>query len=124
MSEYKHNFPSEISEKAAALYLQRPKKYNCAQAVAAAFDRFDLLETLASCGGGKAPEGLCGALFAAISLSDPAGHENIRKQFKQEIGHCECQSIRQSRPAGCADCVRCAAGFAGSGSPQNLSRQN
>ena len=41
------------------------KPYNCAQTVYAAFKGGDAegLEELSKCGGGKAPEGLCGALY-------------------------------------------------------------
>lgn len=46
------------------------KKHNCAQAVIAGFkDKFSLedglVETFTAHGGGKAPEGCCGALYAA-----------------------------------------------------------
>lgn len=46
------------------------KPYNCAQTVYAAFKGGDAegLEELSKCGGGKAPEGLCGALYSAVKL--------------------------------------------------------
>ena len=51
--------------KAFELFTAVPKLHNCAQAVADGMGRKDLVLELAACGGGRAPEGLCGALHSA-----------------------------------------------------------
>ena len=93
-------------QQAAAFYTQKPKLYNCAQAVAKAFERDDLAEPLKSCGGGKAPDGLCGALYAAMLLAGEERGDAIKEKFLEEIGHLECKAIRRNRQATCTDCVR------------------
>jgi hypothetical protein len=94
------------SEQAVAFYTQKPKQYNCAQAVAKAFDRNDLVETLKSCGGGKAPEGLCGALYTAMLLAGEERDDVVKEKFLEEIGHLECKVIRKNGQVTCTDCVR------------------
>ena len=58
------------------------KPYNCAQTVYAAFKGGDAegLEELSKCGGGKAPEGLCGALYSAVKLCTGAA-DKIRAEL-------------------------------------------
>ena len=94
---------------AVGFYLQTPKQYNCAQAVTKAFGRDDLVETLKSCGGGKAPNGMCGALYAATLLLPENERETITQQFQAKVGHILCKPIRQENKTKCTDCVRIAA---------------
>ena len=98
-----------IPEQAVAFYTQKPKQYNCAQAVAKAFERDDLVESLKSCGSGKAPDGLCGALYAVMVLASEERSETIKEQFFKGIGHLECRAIRKEGQATCLDCIRRAA---------------
>jgi len=96
---------NSLSEQAVAFYTQKPKQYNCAQAVAKTFQRDDLVESLKSCGGGKAPGGLCGALYAAVLLAGEERNAAVKEQFLKEIGHLECKAIRKNGRATCTDCV-------------------
>ena len=96
---------NSLPEQAVGFYTQKPKQYNCAQAVAKAFGRDDLVEPLKSCGGGKAPDGLCGALYAALLLAGEERSEAIKEQFLKKIEHLECKVIRKSKQATCVDCV-------------------
>lgn len=89
-------------------YMQTPKEYNCAQAIVKAYGRDDLLDPLKSCGGGKAPDGLCGALYAALLLASECGQDALKQQFFDEIGDIHCQMIRKTGQAKCIDCVRIA----------------
>lgn len=52
-----------IEEKALSMFRAEPYRYNCAQTVCAALERMDLVEPLSACSGGRAPDGLCGALY-------------------------------------------------------------
>ncbi|MCL2743556.1 MAG: C-GCAxxG-C-C family protein [Planctomycetaceae bacterium] len=112
--ESPENSFSEISlpEQAVGFYSQKPKQYNCAQAVAKTFKRDDLAESLKSCGGGNAPDGLCGALYAAILLAGEEQTESVKEQFLKVIGHLHCKAIRKEGKTSCADCVRRAAEIA------------
>jgi hypothetical protein len=97
------------AELAVSFYSQTPKQYNCAQAVPKAFGRDDLVDALKPCGGGKAPGGMCGALYAATLLLPEGERETITQQFQAEVGHTLCKLIRQENKTKCADCVRIAA---------------
>ena len=83
--------------------------HNCAQAVAAGAGREDLVSALGSCGGGRAPEGLCGALYAALLLAPETEHARIREAFAAAAGALTCSRIKGETHFPCADCVRTAA---------------
>ena len=94
--------------KAVEIYSRIPKTHNCAQAVAEGCDRHDLVETLKICGGGRAPEGICGALYAAMLLNPPERHAAMRKAFHKEIGSEYCYEIRAAQTVSCTRCVEIA----------------
>jgi hypothetical protein len=89
---------------------------NCAQSIASAWQakrdpESQHVTTFASEGSGRAPDGVCGALYAAEKLAGSAG-ETIFKQFKQATdGHVTCRDIRRSKVMPCAECVALAAGL-------------
>ena len=97
------------SDKAVSLYSKIPKEYNCAQAVAKAFERDDLVARLKSCGGGRAEGGLCGALHATLLMFPENRREEVEKQFRDRAGDILCKTIRQEGKTPCAECVRIAA---------------
>ncbi|MGL6196790.1 MAG: hypothetical protein ACRC2T_18415 [Thermoguttaceae bacterium] len=100
---------SKEADQAVANYTQVPKIYNCAQAVAKAFDQNDLLDPMQMCGGGKAPGGLCGALHASLQLLPESKHEQAKQLFQDKTESLLCREIRQMGKTKCADCVRIAA---------------
>ena len=59
----------ELVEKAVGSFRAPPEMYNCAQSVVSVAEDASLLDEMKSCGGGRAPEGLCGALWGAMALS-------------------------------------------------------
>lgn len=83
--------------------------FNCAQAVAAGFGREDLLDQLAVCGGGKAPEGFCGALYAALLLLPEPLRAKAAAEFEAAIGSPRCREIKAAGLKSCAECVAAAA---------------
>ena len=97
------------SDKAVSLYSQIPKEYNCAQSVAKAFERDDLVAQLKSCGGGRAEGGLCGALHAALLMLPENKSKETKKQFRDRVGDILCKTIRREGKTPCAECVRTAA---------------
>lgn len=84
---------------------------NCAQSVAAAWHKktslnIKLVDELAGCGHGKAPEGLCGALYATLCIADKHDAENIINQFRYVSGgHTTCKAIRSAGTLPCSQCV-------------------
>ena len=97
------------SDKAVSLFGAVPKKYNCAQSVAKAFGRDDLVAVLKACGGGQAEGGLCGALHAALHLLREDKWETVKEQFQNRVGNALCRTIRKEGKTPCTECVRIAA---------------
>jgi len=90
---------------------------NCAQAVAHAFkDRISLpeeeLKSYEKFGGGRAPEGYCGAIYAAQRLLEASGSEKaaeLRVFFQNIAGSFKCREIRSMKKITCLECVEKAA---------------
>lgn len=89
--------------------------YNCAQAVLKAFQDVHAIpdqhiEDMASCGGGRAEGGTCGALHAAQQLiKDEVMRQKLNESFLQEAGALTCHEVRSLKKLSCADCVQTAA---------------
>lgn len=109
-------------EKAKAYYTdkRKDKKLNCAQAVIAAFrDKFPLDENsvalFASFGSGRAPEGACGAFYAAKFILGAADRkddiEKCRSIFLSKAGSIKCKEIRQGKKLSCVECIETASEF-------------
>ncbi|NLW87239.1 MAG: C_GCAxxG_C_C family protein [Planctomycetes bacterium] len=89
-------------------------KLNCAQSVLKAFIPEDQqgLQRVADAkglGGGRAPEGRCGALYAASQLLDESDGQALAQEFIAEAGSPACREIRKSRSLTCRQCVELAA---------------
>ena len=98
--------------RALELFKQVPRSCNCAQAVAAGCGRAELVGELASCGGGRAPEGRCGALHAAMMISPRENRESIRQAFIAENGSEFCRELKTVHRVPCEKCVDFAAALA------------
>ncbi len=102
------------SDLAAQLY-RGTEQYNCTQAVLKAFQNEgavsdEVIAAAANLGGGKADQGICGALYAALTLvGDGPDAERIKAEFAQKTGSIRCQDIRKSETLTCRDYVRLAA---------------
>lgn len=95
--------------KALELFTATPRMHNCAQSVACGLGRDDLYGKLSVCGGGRAPEGRCGALHAAMLVAGGAREEEIRKRFAAELGSEKCAELKKTLLVPCAKCVETAA---------------
>lgn len=92
-------------------------RLNCSRAVAQAFkDKFSLSDefilSLAFMGFGKAPGGVCGALYAVKTILQQVGNDkNIEtdKLFSEYTGSKYCADIRQMKKVSCVGCVKKAA---------------
>ena len=79
--------------------------YNCAQAIAAAFNADPAC--FSTHGSGRAPEGWCGAAYAsAVLIQDP---QLVKHAFLETAGSVACREIRRSRALSCAACVETSA---------------
>lgn len=89
------------------------KRGNCAMSVAYGYARetgcteeqaLQKAEEFRSCGGGRAPDGLCGALYAAKTLCPAQADEieNIYKNGAQNFTRC-----KEIRPQAIIPCNRC-----------------
>lgn len=94
---------------AHALFTAVPKQHNCAQAVVAGCGGSpEQVAEMAACGGGRAPGGLCGALYGALMLC-PDHAEQVKARFKEETGALTCRDIKTKSQTPCAVCVESAA---------------
>ena len=103
-------------DKPNALDFYRGKAgYNCAQAVLKAYAPMvgagkACLDKFSQFGGGRAPAGECGALFAAKAiLQDPAAKQAVETEFIEIAGTAGCHEIRKSQRVSCELCVQTAA---------------
>ena len=103
-------------EKPDALeHFRGKRRYNCAQAVLKAYAPLvgledACLERFSHFGSGQAPEGECGALFAAKSVfQDSAVKQEIENEFIRAAGNKKCRDIRKGKTFTCGQCVQTAA---------------
>ncbi|MDP4206208.1 MAG: C-GCAxxG-C-C family (seleno)protein [Bacteroidota bacterium] len=101
--------------KAELLFHQPPHNYNCAQSVVKAWqERFNIpeqvIEEFRANGGGRAEDGICGALYGAFYLlkNDPEKRKEIEKQFNERIGSVYCRQIKKENKHSCQKCVHIA----------------
>ena len=97
-----------MSKSASEFFAEVPRRYNCAQSVAAGAGREDLTSDFAAMGGGRAPEGLCGALYAALQLLPEEKQEAAREAFLARAGSLYCREIKSGTVFSCAECVELA----------------
>ena len=93
------------------------KRGNCAMAVAYGYakatgkseeEAVKAAEMFRAFGGGKAPDGLCGALYAAKAMQ-PDHAESIEEVFKRGAQGCtKCLEIRPNKIIPCNRCVELA----------------
>jgi len=101
------------NRKKSELYFHTlPENLNCAQAVLKGFQKeFDItdreIEEYRAWGGGRAQEGVCGALFSAERLLLQAGKPGITEEFNVIAGETHCLKIK-SMNSPCIECVRLA----------------
>jgi len=95
----------------ASDFFHKEDKLNCAQAVlkfCESHERIspEIISEFQAHGGGRAPEGVCGALHAVKFIHDDS-EKNIdfEKEFIAAAGSTICREIRREGKLSCADCV-------------------
>ncbi|SUB77297.1 Uncharacterised protein [Porphyromonas macacae] len=92
----------------------KPENWNCAQAVQKGFQQITGLTDeeielqYRPKGGGRAEEGLCGALYAAEQIAKEKGLPSIKQEFIAKAGGCTCKCLKQELQFPCADSVNLA----------------
>lgn len=94
-------------------FSKEPENLNCAQAVMKGFqDEFqvpdEIIERFQAFGGGRAKDGICGALYAANCLMKKRGYNALDVPFKEKIRYLTCEEIKQSETYSCEECIKTA----------------
>ena len=94
---------------ALKVFRQPPEHLNCAQSVLHAWrevtgDTSIALAGLKPLGGGRAPDGLCGALHAAC-LAAPKQAEALKQNFATRLGSLYCKELRAAKMHPCETCI-------------------
>ena len=98
-----------MKEHALSVFRKGPERLNCAQSVLYAWREVsgDISIPLADVkpfGGGRAPDGLCGALHTAcLVASDQA--EALKQNFAARLGSLYCKDLRAAKVHPCETCV-------------------
>jgi hypothetical protein len=98
---------------ALSVFRKSPERLNCAQAVLHAWqavtgDTRIALAELKPFGGGRAPEGICGALYGAC-VAAPHRAAALRSGFAARLGSVHCKTLRTGGDHACQECVAYAA---------------
>lgn len=103
-----HSMTMDEVEKAISLF-RNP--YSCAQTIYAAFGGTDKsrLAYYKENSGGRAPENMCGALFAALELAPESERQAISASFAERVGSTKCREIKALHKTPCEECVLAAA---------------
>jgi hypothetical protein len=98
-----------MKEKALSRFHRQPEPLNCAQAVAFGYQQVTgdsklSIAELKAFGGGRAPEGLCGALYTACLIA-PAKSAELKQRFSEATGSVFCRELKQGSKTPCEKCV-------------------
>ncbi len=98
-----------MKKHALSVFRKDPERLNCAQSVLYAWckvsgDTSIALADLQPFGGGRAPEGLCGALHTAC-LIPPDRAEALQQNFAARLGSLYCKELRAAKAHPCETCV-------------------
>jgi Putative redox-active protein (C_GCAxxG_C_C) len=99
-------------KKSDELFHILPENLNCAQSVLKGFQKeFSIsekeIDEYRAWGGGRAVDGMCGALFAAERLLRQVGKESVVDEFRKKAGGLLCSEIKEKHFT-CAEYVRMA----------------
>ena len=82
-----------------------PIGYNCAQKVAFAHGATQPeIEGLSKMGGGRAPDGLCGALYSALQFSREDARQGVQDAFQDKLGAIHCRELK-AKGVPCSQCI-------------------
>lgn len=90
-----------------------PCNYTCAQAILKGFQNEFLIseaevDAFIEYRGGRAPEGICGAVYAANHLLGKVGKDGIDEDFEKISGSVKCLEIKSTYHFPCPECIKLA----------------
>jgi hypothetical protein len=97
-----------------AVKAHREERHNCAQSVLRGFQEHanvseEAIAEAKALGGGRAPNGQCGALHAAIVLlADDGAKAKLTEAFVAHAGAETCRDVRKLGKLTCTECVKVA----------------
>jgi len=99
--------------KSEEYFHKKPDNFNCAQAVLKGFQQEfqiqdEVVEAFRAFGGGRAENGLCGALYAANYLMKKVGSESLNESFAKKAVYEKCKDIKHNKHCSCEECVKIA----------------
>jgi predicted Fe-Mo cluster-binding NifX family protein len=102
-----------MKQKALSVFRQPPAKLNCAQSVIYAAqealgENGPAMDDFKAMGGGRAPEGICGALHAACAAA-PEAASALKMQFAAKTGATTCHDLKRVHKVPCEQSVATAA---------------
>ena len=98
-----------MKEHALSVFRKDPERLNCAQSVLYGWrevsgDTSIPLDEVKLFGGGRAPDGLCGALHTACLVA-PDRAEALKQNFAARLGSLYCKELRAANVHPCETCV-------------------
>ena len=95
--------------KASETFRHPDYRHNCAQCIVYKWNKYfannpQFVEASSGYGLGRAPEGMCGALYAAINAL-PNHKDEILSAFKAKNGAPTCKKLKQELGVPCPTCV-------------------
>lgn len=94
-----------FAEKSLTVFRKPPVPHNCAQAVCFGCGHEELVEPMAECGGGRAPDGTCGALYGAMMVVGEEKAPALRAEFIAKHGAYQCKVLKKEGKVPCEQCV-------------------
>ena len=104
-----------MSKVEKTLKAYKEEKLNCAQSILRGYQEIyavsdEQITFAKQHGGGRAPDGLCGALHSALELTeDETKAALLKEKFLDDAGALRCSEIRALKKLSCAGCVQLAA---------------
>jgi hypothetical protein len=100
---------NDMKNHALAAFRKPPEQLNCAQSVLYGYQQVTgdtgiSIASLKPFGGGRAPEGLCGAIYSACLVAPDAAND-LKENFSKVIGSAFCRQIREANRHSCDVCV-------------------
>ncbi|MDR2475846.1 MAG: redox-active protein [Bacteroidales bacterium] len=91
----------------------KPENLNCAQSILKGFESEltispSRIDEFRAYGGGRAKNGLCGALYAVETLLKEQGKPSVLEKFNTLAGDITCKAIKKNAKTSCLQCVKIA----------------
>lgn len=89
-----------------------PHKWNCAQSIIKSRQNItgisdeEIEEKFRPKGGGKAEDGICGAVYAACTMMDDEAGKRLKESVMNKFGAITCQGLKGEGRAACKDVVQ------------------